>query len=28
MAGIQFYNDPQGEVNLAWVWQLRFGYQF
>ena len=28
MAGVQFYNDPQNDVNLAWVWQLRFGYQF
>ena len=28
MAGIQFYNDPYGNTNLVWVWQLRFGYQF
>ena len=28
MGGIQVYPGPGGTIPLAWVWQLRFGYQF
>ena len=28
MAGVQAYPGPDGESPVAWVWQLRFGYQF
>jgi len=28
MGGIQAYPGPDGSIPVAWVWQLRFGYQF
>jgi hypothetical protein len=28
MAGVNFYNDPTGQIPISWIWQLRFGYQF
>ena len=28
MAGVNFYNDPNGLIPISWIWQLRFGYQF